>query len=79
MQDQQRGPLSKVYQRAKNQIVDRIDAQELNVAINRRNIAADFPLPAKLLAVRRSRKNLELEITPFTEKSKLGGYGKKSN
>ena len=73
-----RGPLSRVYQKAKDTILQRIDNQEINVALNRRVVPEDFPLPAKLLAIPRSRKNLEIEITPFTEKGRTGKYGKKS-
>jgi hypothetical protein len=78
MSDIRPGPLTRIYQDAKNRIIDRLDMQELNNAVNRRVVPADFPLPAKLLAVPRSRKNLILEISPLIEQNRTGGFGKKS-
>jgi hypothetical protein len=73
------GPLTRVYGNAKAAILNRIDAQEIQVAANRRYIPTDFPIPNKLLAVNRSKANVLLEISPLVKASKLGSVGKKSN
>ena len=73
-----RGPLSRVYGKAKVAILDGIENQERNVSNNRRYLPYDFPVPAKLLATPRSRENLILEISPLIEKYRTGRFGKKS-
>ena len=72
------GPLTKVYGDAKRDIADLIDTQENHVAVNRLQLLHDFAIPNKLLAVRRSRANLILEITPLVARSSTGAFGKKS-
>ena len=71
------GPLSRAYGRAKREMIARLEQQEANVETNRMQLKEDFPLPDKLLAIRRSRKNLILEITPLTTKSQTGAFGKR--
>lgn len=72
------GPLTRAYSQAKREIIATLDRQEANVVVNRSQLAFQIPLPNKLLAVRRSKKNLLLEVSPLTAKYQLGKFGKKA-
>lgn len=73
---QRSGPLTRVYQNAKHEILNRLAAQELNVANNLRNVPHYMAVPSKLLSTPRSKSNVIREISPLSPKSQLKGVGK---
>jgi hypothetical protein len=70
------GPKTRQLQKAKSQIINRINRQEIIVLNNRRHLPPGLQIPNKLLATQRSKANVLLEIAPFVHSTKLKNKGK---
>jgi len=65
-----------LFDKRKRDMAEAIDSQERNIAVARRNFPPRTPIPDKLLAVPRDKRETILVVTPILRPVNIRGQGK---